>query len=606
MARAGIQIVNPNTGAIVIDERFRGVALLPSTSNALLVAYSGNSAYAFGYPPSTPPASGEAALIVKDASGNVCFDSRLRYANIVDTFDVPRGVNGSTGNQPITDTLLTRTYPAGRAYAVAMMTGGWAIAWQAISGGAIASYLFTSTIDSQVSGNTVSIVRTTTREFVDAAARSNWPNAPAWRFLVLDVTGMPASSSSSTLSAPYLSISKTSAPVNETITLSWTAATRNPSAGPVTYTVHWTRASDGGEGNLDPTTALSITTGGSVATTYTYVVTAKDSQGLSAQSNAVQIVRTSAVQPITNVAVTPTSVSGSVNSSGTAYATSSNVTVTWNGGGNAGVTWSLVSGTQLYTPNGASGAFGGQIPPGVTYSAVYKATVSDGATSGSANVNVSLSNTYSAPSVLPTPTVSVSPSTVTDPAAATISWNAVARTPTANGTVTYTLYYRQNGGAWNTLNKGTATSHNTGSTAGLGGNSFDYQILASDNGGSSGYSNLVTLTINKPATGVSNVRTTPTNFGVTDPNGTNVASKLLSAACTAVAWDGDQNATVKWTYLSGTQLSGIPTASNGTGSFSHTVLRGQTVSATYRCNVYGTSSSGYSDHTVTLTLGPIS
>lgn len=607
MARAGIQITNPGTGSVVIDERYKNVALLPTSAGAILTAVdAAGKTYAFGYPPTI--AGGGAALVVRTADGSVAFDSRYKYMNVVDVQGGAVGMPGTDG----TTVLYSKTYPAGRTYAYVVLAQGFASAKVAVSAG-LYRWRFTDLLIS-FSGTTLTVSTTTYTEsetFSGAAAAG--PTFPVWRVAVVDVTGFASSGSTSGLSTPYLSISKTTAPVDETITLSWTAATRAPQTGQVTYTVHWTRASDGAQGNLDPTTALSITTGGSVATTYTYYVTASDSAGSSAASNTVQIVRTNAYVPVSNVKATPASLSGSATGANGTTVSSNATTISWTGGSGAYLAAvNYVSGTSglLWhqtgsTANSVTGYFTATLNAG-SYSSTYQAVVADSQTNGTANITIALTLTAQQQSVLPTPTVAVSPSTVTEPAAATISWNAVARTPAANGTVTYTLYYRQNGGAWNTINKGTATSHNTGSTSGLGGNSFDYQIVASDNGGSSGYSNLVTLTINKPATGVSNVRTTPTNFGVTDPNGTNVASKLLSVACTAVAWDGDQNATVKWTYLSGTQLSGIPTASNGTGNFSHTVARGQTVSATYRCNVYGTSSSGYSDHTVTLTLGPIS
>lgn len=128
-------------------------------------------------------------------------------------------------------------------------------------------------------------------------------------------------------------------------------------------------------------------------------------------------------RPIANVAASPSSVSGSINSSTTGTATSSPVTISWTGGtsGSTKVTWVKQSGDTFTPPSGASGSFSTSAAPGTSYSAVYRAYVSDTKSSGYVDVPVTLSNTW------------------TNTLAVTVSPSSASYTGTTDVAGTYTL-----------------------------------------------------------------------------------------------------------------------------------------------------------------------
>lgn len=100
--------------------------------------------------------------------------------------------------------------------------------------------------------------------------------------------------------------------------------------------------------------------------------------------------------PVANVSASPASASGSINSSSTGTVTSNSITISWTGGtsGSTKVTWEWQSGATLTPPSGATGSFSTSAAPGTTYSAVYRASVSDTVSSGYVDVPVTLKNIY--------------------------------------------------------------------------------------------------------------------------------------------------------------------------------------------------------------------
>lgn len=203
---------------------------------------------------------------------------------------------------------------------------------------------------------------------------------------------------------------------------------------------------------------------------------------------------------IGSVTFTPAAADGSINVNATQTVTSNSVTVSWTGG-NAGstVTWSKVSGTTFTAPSGSTGTFSTTAGPSTTYTAVYRATVSDGTSSAYADITVTLKNTYTGTSTLGTPTASISPASVVGGDPFTINWSAVTRTPSANGTVQYTLWYRYDGGAWASLDKGTSTTHAGTTDSTMYGRNYEFYVVARDNGGNSANSNTVALAITAPS-----------------------------------------------------------------------------------------------------------
>lgn len=146
--------------------------------------------------------------------------------------------------------------------------------------------------------------------------------------------------------------------------------------------------------------------------------------------------------PISNVSASPSSVSGSVNSSTTTTVSTSPVTISWSGGtsGSTKVTWVLQSGTAMTTPSGASGSFSASPPPGTSYSAVYRAYVSDTKSSGYVDVSVSIANTWTS-----TLAVSVSPTSASYTGSTDVAGtytlgtsNVTATGSGGTGTYTYT------------------------------------------------------------------------------------------------------------------------------------------------------------------------
>jgi len=97
----GIEVEN-NHGTLLLDATYRNLAVTSASTGGVVAVGDGRS-FRFDVP--TPPGPGWGAQVFT-ASGQCVFDSRLKYARVVDTLSGP--LSGST----------THTYPAGRQYAV--------------------------------------------------------------------------------------------------------------------------------------------------------------------------------------------------------------------------------------------------------------------------------------------------------------------------------------------------------------------------------------------------------------------------------------------------------------------------------------------------------
>lgn len=385
---AGLQVISDVTGSLLIDQRFRALALVPLAQAWEVAVGEGGNLYPFG-DPIVLPANGDAALVVYLANGTtVAFDSRQQYARYLGQR------SGTVG--PVPTGMTTVTYTAGREYAVLMMQNPtYAVPkWRSGSGNNQTWSWTYYTFDATVVGNQVTFA-----QMVEDDPETFGPGplpaargSQAWRVSVLDVTGYAAQGTQQqgALSTPALT-APANATVNQAFMLSWTQAQRTPTGGTVTYTVNWSRTSPAASGTLAPTTDLSISTTAGYATNYTYTVTATDSLG------------------------------------------------------------------------------------SVTSSAKVVA-VADAA------------------SVLPVPSPSVA-GTLYVGTPFSVTWPAVSRTPTANGTVTYAIRYLQDGADYGSESLGTATSKTATPTSAQAGHTYGYSVQASDNGGSSGWSQYVYATV---------------------------------------------------------------------------------------------------------------
>lgn len=120
-------------------------------------------------------AVGSVGIVVKTAAGVVCFDSRLKYARVVDVF----------GGPALADWVGTRTYAAGRKYAVAQLQTARRITSQNLGGGSF-EVTWTNSM-SQVVDNVVTTTMTDYQTKPASAARTE-SNLGA-TFAVIDVTG---------------------------------------------------------------------------------------------------------------------------------------------------------------------------------------------------------------------------------------------------------------------------------------------------------------------------------------------------------------------------------------------------------------------------------
>lgn len=117
--RAGIEIKN-NHGTVLLDETYKNFAyveggtLTPALYAIQRTTLGGNATRSFRFQP--PPALGPgAALQLFNAAQECTFDSRHKYARVVDEFA-----------GPVSDiSTITKTYPSGRSYAVIHARRGW-------------------------------------------------------------------------------------------------------------------------------------------------------------------------------------------------------------------------------------------------------------------------------------------------------------------------------------------------------------------------------------------------------------------------------------------------------------------------------------------------
>ena len=118
---AGLEAIFNNHGSVLLDDNYHNLAVVAEGTQANWPGYDGASLIAvrsadfaqtsyqwwkFGDP--VAPVANNAGLQVFNASGALVFDSRLRYARVVDVFAGPT----------LEVNTVTRTYTAGRTYAV--------------------------------------------------------------------------------------------------------------------------------------------------------------------------------------------------------------------------------------------------------------------------------------------------------------------------------------------------------------------------------------------------------------------------------------------------------------------------------------------------------
>lgn len=121
---AGLLIYNDHN-TVLIDNEYQNLAVVSQGTQSNPPSYDGSNLTAikatslahtsyswwkFGNPVAP---TGNAGLQVFDAAGNLTFDSRLKYARVIDVFTGP-----TTGT-------ATHTYDAGRSYAVITAKRGW-------------------------------------------------------------------------------------------------------------------------------------------------------------------------------------------------------------------------------------------------------------------------------------------------------------------------------------------------------------------------------------------------------------------------------------------------------------------------------------------------
>lgn len=116
---AGFQAVLNNHGSVLIDDTYRNMAVLAKGTQAT-GTHDPNRVYTatqsddieqstyrwwdFGFPTAMP--SNGAGIEIRNAANEVCFNSMLQYARVVDVFNYNQSSN------------LQKTYPSGRSYAV--------------------------------------------------------------------------------------------------------------------------------------------------------------------------------------------------------------------------------------------------------------------------------------------------------------------------------------------------------------------------------------------------------------------------------------------------------------------------------------------------------
>lgn len=184
MARAGIQIKSP-AGNILIDDRYHNVALVSSpTTQSPIYAYRQGDGVQYIFDEPTNQGSGPGILILNSVDHRVAFDSRLKYARVV---EVPSGTFSAQSTDGAV-TLFNKIYPVGHTYAYAALVRGHSEYFKSAGAGITHAVSCNLTI-ALSSARALTVVATTVTESEPLSHTPTTANQARWMIAVLDVTG---------------------------------------------------------------------------------------------------------------------------------------------------------------------------------------------------------------------------------------------------------------------------------------------------------------------------------------------------------------------------------------------------------------------------------